>query len=143
MHCMQLYIYINISTDEITDTDTDTKVNIDVGIDRYYQKDQVSGSDIRLYLLPAVIVGSVPLQHGSFYAQHLLQSDERHMNKLRKLFYKRGIQKYKFLCLYRGNTAVPTPHLRKGNNSNILHIKKFSPLQKRGRNLDLYPLKFK
>lgn len=94
LHHLQLYVYVNRGTD--------MKMNIDIDLYRYLQKDQVSGSEIRLYFHSAITVSRVTLQMDYSVYSTLLRSDERHMNTptvATRLFCRRGIQKYKFLCV--------------------------------------------
>lgn len=102
LHHVQLYVYVNRDTDKITVSGTDMKMNIDVDLYRHLQKDQVSGSEIRLHFRSAITVSRVTLQMDYSVHSTLLRSDERHMNTLTlttKLFCRRGIQKYEFLCV--------------------------------------------
>lgn len=124
LHHLQLYVYVNRGTD--------MKMNIDIDLYRYLQKDQVSGSEIRLYFHSAITVSRVTLQMDYSVYSTLLRSDERHMNTptvATRLFCRRGIQKYKFLCVQR-RTAASITLLRKRNNLDLLHRNKF--LLKRG-----------
>lgn len=70
LHHLQLYVYVNRGTDKITATGTDMKMNIDVDLYRYLQKDQVSGSEIRLYFTLPNNGRQSNIANGLFCAQH-------------------------------------------------------------------------